>query len=82
MKGDKVVLRVFGGGSAIGVVLGTTPETVAIHSPEQFDLSAEGRAWLLPIGFPRADVFEYDQCAVASVSERPIKWFELRAYKA
>jgi hypothetical protein len=82
MKADKVVLRVFGGEAAIGVVVAATPETVAIHSPDQFDLSAAGNASLFPIGFPRADVFEYDQCAVAVVADRPIKWSALRAYKS
>lgn len=61
MKGQTVVLRVFGGHAVLAKIVDDLGQIVVVMSPEQYDLMQLGSQSLFPLGFTRGDVFQYEE---------------------
>ena len=59
MRGDKVIIRAFGGEPLVRLIWNVYPDTIEICNEEGYQKLVTGEPWI-PIGFPRKDVFQYD----------------------
>lgn len=80
MKGDFVVVRSVSG-PLVCRVEEALEKTVFISSPDQHDLRVKGLPALDPVGFLRADVFEYDQRLKKDIARGKVDWKRLTPYK-
>jgi phage repressor protein C with HTH and peptisase S24 domain len=76
MKGDKVIVRAFGGVALVRRVWAVKNGLVYISDEKEFHKREAGEDALEPIGFPVADVFAYDETFAASGGD----WRKLRRY--
>jgi len=60
MKGNKVIIRTYGGKPLIRRVWEEHEKIILITDDIQFGLLESGEEAIMPIGFPREDVFKYD----------------------
>lgn len=85
MKGEVVIVRSFGGQPLIRRVWETSPETVFACSERCFQGLMEGLTELLPIGFPRYDVFEHDSDVADKLMKEwqddPTLWEQLKVWE-
>lgn len=85
MKGEVVIVRAFGGEPLIRRVWEATNEAVFACSERCFEGLMAGLPELLPIGFPRYDVFEHDSALVDKLIERwqddPALWEQLKIWE-
>jgi hypothetical protein len=61
MQGDYVIARSFGDVPIVRRVWSNDENAVYICTEERFNQLKAGNAKLLLVGFPRQDVFEYDE---------------------
>ncbi len=59
MRGEIVVVRVFGGAGLVRRVWDVSESVVYLTDDEQLQRYALGLPMLIPIGFPREDVFKF-----------------------
>jgi len=59
MRGDKVIVRAFGGEPLIRLIWNVYPDIIDICDEEGYQRLLAGESWI-PIGFPRKDIFQYD----------------------
>lgn len=80
MKGDMVIVRAFGGKPLVRRVWGSEANIVYIVSESSYQKLMAHQDAVLPIGFPRADVFQYDEKLLAIVQrgfKNPLTWDRL-----
>lgn len=80
MIGDMVILRVFGGGAALGRIVTSDQDTVIILAPDEFALYLDGINTLIPIGFPWRDVFRYAPELGEIVGQEIVDWEGMTPY--
>ncbi|HEY1773243.1 MAG TPA: hypothetical protein VGH91_08640 [Gammaproteobacteria bacterium] len=80
MRGDAVVLRVYGGGAALARVWDDFSETVSVLSVERYSEYKQGVSDYWPIGFRRQDVFKCDDAALKMVKAGRMAWDKLTHY--
>ena len=81
MKGDLVIARSFGQKPVVRRVCDSTPELVYLCTEEQYILLNEGITNLHPIGFPRQDVFEYEESVLRELATDPSSWNRLNNWE-
>jgi hypothetical protein len=81
MRGDTVILRVFGGGATLARVWEVFPETICILSPDRFLDYKQGVSDYWPVGFPKDDVFKCDEAATYMLQAGQIAWGKLAHYE-
>lgn len=83
MRGERVVVRDFKGRPVVCRVWDEDQSGVYVVNEEGLKLlqSHEGAAILIPIGFPREDVFEYDPGVVKLVGQESADWSRLNQWK-
>lgn len=59
MRGEKVIVRAFGGEPLLRRIWEVFPHVIDICSEEGYKKLMAGEDWL-PVGFPREDVFRFD----------------------
>ncbi|MEX1247929.1 MAG: hypothetical protein WEA61_05560 [Anaerolineales bacterium] len=74
MKGDKVIVRTYGGKPVVCKVWEVTPEVVAVCSEENFETLERGEQGLWPVGIPREDVFFF------APNVKDASWERLKQY--
>jgi hypothetical protein len=76
MKGELVIVRSYGGKPLVRRLWDERETVIYITNDEQFQLLLEGKGGLEPIGFPREDVFKYDDDLARSMDVRYLagKW--------
>lgn len=83
MRGQKVVVRAFGGKALVRRVWVADEDAVYVFDEQEFVLAVRGQQTLLPVGFPRKDVFEYEpglEGHMASVDWRRLRpWTPIEA---
>ena len=67
MRGEQVIVRSYGGVPLIRRLWDKDELGIYITNDEQLALLLEGKNALLPVGFPREDVFKYDPKLTASM---------------
>lgn len=72
MRGDKVIVRAYGGIPLIRRIWDENDCAVYITNDEQFQLLTDDKVAIEPIGFPREDVFKYDP-ELASLMDQLVK---------
>jgi hypothetical protein len=91
MKGASVLVRAFGGVPLARKVWGEGQRVIYITDDEGFKRLAAGRAIVSPVGFPKEDVFQFDdrlfrrlESAVKRRDTRnlPGIWSEAKPYKS
>jgi hypothetical protein len=85
MRGETVVVRTLGGEPNILKVWEVAPDAVFLCSRENFEKLISGQQGLIPIGFPRYDVFEYDSDLANRLMEQwqhdPTLWEQLKVWE-
>ena len=82
MRGDLVIVRDFRGEALVRRVWDADQKAVYITDDQQFERLLAGHEALLPVGFPREDVFEYDPGIAESIEKESIDWHMLSPWKA
>ncbi|MGH8071786.1 MAG: hypothetical protein ACRERE_42435 [Candidatus Entotheonellia bacterium] len=59
MRGEKVIVRAFGGEPLVRLIWDVYPDAIDICDEGGYQRLLTGESWI-PIGFPRRDVFRYD----------------------
>ncbi len=67
MRGDLVIVKAYGEKPLIRRIWNSNENVVYITNDEQFQLLIAGKDAIEPIGFPREDVFKYDQKLATSM---------------
>ncbi len=84
MRGDYVIVRAYGGVPLIRRVWDENKKAIFITNDSQFQLLSNRQPAIEPIGFPREDVFNYDQAfaesAAKSCQNGIWDWNKLRPY--
>jgi hypothetical protein len=83
MKGDKVVIRTFGGEPRIVRVWEIAEKVIAICSEENYQSLVNGNDGLSPVGFPKKDVFRYNpsqEKMLKNWRNDPALWAHLSSY--
>jgi len=81
MKGQIVVCKDFTGTHLVRVAWDSNETLIFIHTRDQFDRRIAGEKFLPPVGFPRKDVFHYDEKVIAECHELGKEpWDKLTAY--
>ena len=81
MKGDLVIARSFGQEPIVRRVWDSTPDIVYICPDERYILLNEGAANLQPVGFPRQDIFEYEESVLKELTTDPSAWNRLNKWE-
>lgn len=83
MRGDRAIVRDFKGRPVVCRVWDEDQTAVYVVNEDGLKLlqSREGAATLIPIGFPREDVFEYDPDVVKLVGQESVDWSRLNQWK-
>lgn len=81
MKGDLVIARCYGHEPIIRRVWDSTPDVVYICTEERYQLLNEGVANIYPVGFPRQDVFEYEESVLRELATDPSAWNRLNKWE-
>jgi hypothetical protein len=85
MRGEKVIVRAFGDRPLIRRVWSADEYGVYISAEQEFQKLARGEDALLPVGFPREDVFQFDPEVAATVERRgsvdPDDWERLSQWE-
>lgn len=68
MRGDKVIVRSFGGRPLVRRVWAADEHGVYISAEGEYQKLSRGEEALSPVGFPREDVFRFDP-EIAAVAE-------------
>jgi hypothetical protein len=83
MRGELVIVRTYGDRPEIRRIWDMDENAIYITNDEQFKLLTGGREGLF-IGFPRQDVFKYNQMLAASMEnlckEKKWRWNKLTPY--
>jgi len=69
MKGELVIVRSYGGKPLSRRVWDTNDHIIYIINDQQFQLLMKGADAIGPVGFPREDVFKYDQTLAESMEQ-------------
>ena len=77
MKGDKVIVRAFRNKPLVRRVWEVTSDVIFICSEENYNALSSGNEGLLPVGFPREDVYRYNPKIDLSTQ---VQWDKLSAY--
>jgi hypothetical protein len=84
MQGDLVIVRSYGGVPLVRRVWEEDKRGVYITDDVHFKLLATGESSVLPVGFPRQDVFRYDPSLAELVTLSPEacewRWDSLTRY--
>ena len=75
MTGDTVIARGYRNRPLVRKVHSSGDRVVYLVTNEQFNLITDGKSSVPPIGFPKEDVFEYDETVVTSGS---VDWSKLK----
>ncbi len=81
MRGEFVIVRDFRGKALLRRVWSADAKAVYITDDEQFERLLAAQEALLPVGFPRGDVFEYDAQVIESAGSGSIEWGRLNQWK-
>jgi hypothetical protein len=85
MRGEKVIVRAFGGEPLVRIVWAVDSGVVYICHDEGYQKLTAGEAWI-PVGFPHEDVFRYDEETLARLLDQwrdnPSIWADLRVWQA
>lgn len=81
MRGKLVIVRNFRGDALVRRVWDADANAVYITDDQQFTRLVAGHEALLPVGFPREDVFECDPGVAEPMSKGSIDWTRLEPYK-
>lgn len=81
MRGEMVVVKDFRGRALIRRVWDADAGAVYITDDQQFERLLAGQEGLLPVGFPREDVFEYRPDIVGSIATGSVEWNKLKLWK-
>lgn len=73
-KGDKVIVRDYAGQALIRVLWGVGETCVYLCSEEQYAQLLSGDDSAPAIGFPKFDVFQYNETIKQSADERILDW--------
>jgi hypothetical protein len=73
MRGDKVIVRTFGGSPAVRLVWEILPHTVLIVTDGEWQ-ATEAKHDIFPIGFPKEDVLFFDEARWSAFTKRPTAW--------
>jgi len=79
-RGSLVFARCYGGKVAVLKVWSEDENIVLLSDPRQFDRLQHGLDALSPVGFPKSDVFEYDERIAKDTGDLKIKWESLKPY--
>lgn len=82
MRGSLVIARCYGGRLVVLKVWEEHENIVLLSDSCQFDKLEAGLEALLPVGFLKADVFEYDQKIVQDSGSSGVDWNSLTPYNA
>lgn len=81
MQGDYVIARSFGDVPLIRRVWEADKGVVYICTEERYNQLRNGETDLMLVGFPKADVFEYDETIVTELDSNPQIWRKLKPWK-
>ncbi len=79
MRGDVVIVRVFGDKPEVRRVWDSNDKLVYITDDSKFKLLSEGNCDIKPIGFPREDVFEFNK-DLGKPTDGKLDWSKLVHY--
>lgn len=86
MRGDRVIVRSFGGRPLVRRVWAADEHGVYISAEQEFQKLTRGEEALAPVGFPRADVFAFDPEVAAMVEHSGAisegEWERLRQWES
>lgn len=82
MPGDYVVARSFGDVPLIRRVWDEGKDVVYICTEERYSQLLAGETDLPPVGFPKSDVFEYDEDTFGELMGDPSAWRKLKTWSA
>lgn len=81
MRGELVIVRDFRAKALIRRVWDADAKAIYITDDQQFERLVAGHEALLPIGFPKEDVFEYAPEIVESIAAGSVDWNKLKRWK-
>ena len=80
MRGEKVIVRVFGGRPVVARVWDADEFAVYICDEDNFMRMTEGKEALWPVGFPKEDVFEYDPNSLSGYGLSAWDWKNVKSW--
>lgn len=80
MRGEMVVVKDFRGRALVRRVWDADEKAVYITDDQQFERLSKGEDALMPVGFPKDDVFEYDSAIAESMANGSIDWSKLKLF--
>jgi hypothetical protein len=80
MRGDKVIVRAYGGEALSRLVWDTNERVVYVVTKDTFEALQAGRSGPEPVGFPWGDVFESNGQEGCIMSGN-IDWGKFRRYR-
>ncbi len=80
-RGQRVIVRAFGGAALSRLIWYETADVVYIHDKANYDRNTRGVYSDMPVGFPRKDAFVYDRTALDAYSP-PELWEHLAPFVA
>lgn len=84
MRGERVIVRSFGDRPLVRRVWAADEHSVYISAEGEYQKLSRGEEALLPVGFPREDVFRFDPAIAAEVErdeDRMTDWGRLIQWK-
>lgn len=77
MKGDKVIVRSYGGEPKVLRIWEIARDVIFVCSEENFTVLSDGGEGLWPVGVPKEDVFRYNPKVILTDS---MNWDQLNVY--
>lgn len=72
--GTTVIVRTHGGAPRAGRIISVTERAACVCGPEYFDAIMAGEHEPPIAGFPREDVFEFDERVLGEIRADPANW--------
>jgi hypothetical protein len=80
MRGDLVIVRAYGDEALVRRVWEENSNAVFITDDTNLKLLLSGSDALQPIGFPKEDVFKYDQMVANTIKNNKCDWSRLKPW--
>ena len=80
MRGSRVIVRTYSGKAALARVWDANSKVVLITTDDGFRKLSSGKGDVLPIGFPKVDVFRYNPRLVPTKRGR-VDWAKLEPWE-
>jgi hypothetical protein len=72
MRGDLVIARTYGDRPVVLRVWDHGPRSIYLTDENHFTMMSSGRAVHMTVGFPRDDVYEFDESIATQALARPV----------